>query len=230
MSEAISRILNHFSLFAFKDSYWTLDSMARAALHQQWLRDLRESAQTVHIYQVFPAESQSDVLAWCALNVDDTDATKKFFECYARATNPIRTHMQVTTTLWGYTRPSQYSKAARSAQEIDPFNETRKPYLVMYPFVKTTEWYLMGRESRQGMMNEHIRIGKQYEDISQLLLYSTGIQDQEFVVVYETDDLPRFSELVSELRSTDGRAYTLRDTPLHTAIYHPPAETLALFA
>ncbi len=229
MPEETSRTLNHFSLFAFKDAYWTMDSNARAAFHQQWLRGLRDAARTVDIYQVFPAED-ADVLLWCALNVDDKDTTRKFFECFARATNPFRAYLDTRAMLWGYTRPSQYSNAQRSRQEIDPFSETRKPYLVMYPFVKTTDWYLLGRESRQGMMNEHIRIGKQYEDISQLLLYSTGIQDQEFVVVYETDDLPRFSELVSELRSTDGRAYTLRDTPLHTAIYHPPAETLALFA
>jgi chlorite dismutase len=48
---------------------------------------------------------------------------------------------------------------------------------------------MMNQEARQGMMNEHIRIGKQYESIKQLLLYSFGLQDQEFVVVYEADDL-----------------------------------------
>jgi chlorite dismutase len=101
--------------------------------------------------------------------------------------------------------------------------------LIIYPFSKTTDWYLMSREARQGMMNEHIRIGKQHEDISQLLLYSFGLQNQEFVVVYETDDLTRFSDLVNELRDTEARRYTLRDTPLHTAIYHPAEETLALW-
>jgi chlorite dismutase len=35
--------------------------------------------------------------------------------------------------------------------------------------------------------------------------------------------------LVAELRGADGRSYTLRDTPLHTAIYHPADETLALW-
>jgi hypothetical protein len=44
------------------------------------------------------------------------------------------------------------------------------------------------------MMNEHIRIGKQYREITQLLLYSFGLQDQEFVVVYETDDLAALLE------------------------------------
>jgi chlorite dismutase len=68
------------------------------------------------------------------------------------------------------------------------------------------------------MMNEHIRIGKQYREITQLLLYSFGLQDQEFVVVYETDDLSLFSKLVYDLRATEARRYTKADTPLHTGV------------
>ena len=60
--------------------------------------------------------------------------------------------------LWGFTPLAILE--ARSKQEIDPVCWTRKPYLIIYPFSKTTEWYLMSREARQGMMNEHIRIGK----------------------------------------------------------------------
>jgi chlorite dismutase len=55
------------------------------------------------------------------------------------------------------------------------------------------------------------------------------LQDQEFIVVYETDDLAHFSDLVYELRSSEARRYTLRDTPVYTAIYHPIQETLALW-
>jgi chlorite dismutase len=228
MPEETQRTLNHFALVSFSDHYWTLPPDLRAELHARWLLGLRAAAQQVDVYQVFPTEAGADVLVWSALSADEPCATAQFFTAFAQATNPLRASLRVTTSLWGYTRPSQYTKT-RSTQEIDPFSSVRKPYLVMYPFVKTTDWYLMGREARQGMMNEHIRIGKQYEDITQLLLYSFGVQDQEFVVVYETDNLMRFSDLVNELRSTEGRRYTQRDTPLHTAIYHPAEETLALW-
>ena len=228
--EASQRTMSHFALAALKDSYWMLDARARAEVQQRWLAGLRDAAPSTYLYQLFGAESGADVLIWSALPAGDPLAAHRFFECFARATNPVRAYVDIRTTLWGFTRPSQYSKAQRSAQEIDPFAQTRKPYLVMYPFTKTVEWYLLSRDSRQGMMNGHIKVGKQYEDISQLLLYSTGLQDQEFVVVYETDDLARFSELVTELRSSDARAYTLSDTPLHTAMYHPTDAALALWA
>lgn len=226
MSEQAPRTLNHFSLFAFTDAYWSLDGDAKDTFHKNWLAGLQSAAQTVDIFQ--NTDSKADVLVWCAIKVDDLCNTSTFFEKSAKATTPYRHLVRPVNSLWGFTRPSQYTKT-RSAQEIDPFAESRMRYLVMYPFAKTAEWYLMSREARQGMMNEHIRIGKQYEDIKQLLLYSFGLQDQEFVVVYETDDLPRFSDLVNELRDTEARRYTLQDTPVYTAIYHPAEETLALW-
>ncbi len=228
MPEETPRTINHFALYAWKGAYWALKSEARAGLHAEWLHALRASAPKIDIYQVFPAESRGDLLVWSAAPIVAQCDSASFFEQLARATNSFRAYLEATDVLWGYTRPSQYTKT-RSNQEIDPFSEQRKTYLVMYPFVKTTSWYLMGREARQGMMNEHIRIGKQYEDISQLLLYSFGVQNQEFVVVYEMDDPTRFSDLVNELRSAEGRRYTERDTPLHMAIYHRPEETLALW-
>jgi len=224
MPEQTPRTLNHFAFYTFKDSYFNLDAQARAAFHEQWLKGLRAAAH-VEIYQ---ATSDADLLVWSAVPVNDPADAALFFEKSAIAANSGRKFLQPVNSLWGFTRPSQYTKTA-SSQEIDPFAETRRPYLVIYPFTKTTDWYLMSREARQGMMNEHIRIGKQYEEINQLLLYSFGLQDQEFVVVYEMDNLTRFSDLVNELRDTEGRRYTLRDTPVHSAVFHPAEETLTLW-
>jgi chlorite dismutase len=226
VDEVLHRTLNHFALISFKEAYWSLSSDEREEFHKKWLNGLCAASQKVEIFQA--TESGIDLIVWSALTADNKKDAAIFFEKSARAHNPYRHLIDIKDSLWGFTRPSQYSKA-RSKQEIDPFSEERKPYLVIYPFSKTIEWYLMSREARQGMMNEHIRIGKQYDEISQLLLYSFGLQNQEFVVVYETDELARFSDLVNELRDTEARRYTMRDTPLHTAIYHPAEETLALW-
>jgi chlorite dismutase len=229
LSESTPRTLSHYALVAFTPEYWSLTPEQRAAVHAAWLGALRAAAPRVDVYQVFPAEHGSDVCVWCAVDAQSDDAAAAFFQSFARATNPHRRYLRVTETLWGFTRPSQYSRAQRSTQEIDPFAAERQPYLVIYPFVKSAEWYLLPREERQRLMNEHIRIGKQYQEITQLLLYSFGLQDQEFVVVYELPRLDRFSALVADLRASEARPYTVRDTPLHTCIWHPAEETLALF-
>lgn len=225
-TEQLQRTFNHFALFSFKDAYWFLSVDERKEFHKNWLSALYASAQKVDVFQ--DTEHDVDLIIWSALRVTDNQDPAVFFEKFTKALNTFRHLIEPKDSLWGFTRPSQYSKT-RSKQELDPFSDEHKRYLIIYPFSKTTEWYLMRRDARQGMMNEHIRIGKQHEAISQLLLYSFGLQNQEFVVVYETDDLTHFSDLVNELRDTEARRYTLRDTPLHTAIYHPAEETLALW-
>lgn len=228
MSEGASRTLNHFCFFRFTEEYWRLSEQARRELTGRFLQGLREAAGKVDLYQIFPAKSGVDFLAWSVVSAEKEEAAARFFSAFARATSPFRAHAVAAEALWGFTRSSQYSRG-RSAQEIDPFSGQRKRYLVVYPFVKTAEWYLMSQEARQGMMNEHIRVGKQYPEITQLLLYSFGVQDQEFVVIYETEDLVKFSDLVSDLRRTEARRFTERDTPVYTAIYLPAEETLALW-
>jgi chlorite dismutase len=86
-------------------------------------------------------------------------------------------------------------------------------YLIVYPFVKSRPWYKLTQAARQGMMDEHIEVGHKYPDVKIHTSYSFGLDDQEFVVAFETDDLMRFLDLVMELRHTEASQYTVRDTP-----------------
>ncbi len=222
------RYLCHFTVLSFTDAYWSAAAEDRTAINTGLLADLRSAAEVLDLYQVFPARAEADLLIWANQTIHSPEQTGDFFTCLGKAVNKNRRWLTPKQTLWGFTGASTYARG-KSAQAIDPLAETRKRYLVAYPFVKTVDWYRLSRDTRQGMMNEHIRIGHQYEQITQLLLYSTGLQDQEFVVVYETDDLAQFSDLVAELRPSEARRYTERDTPIFTAFYHSPAETLELF-
>ena len=127
----------------------------------------------------------------------------------------------------GLIRPSRYVRKP-SAQEQALISGDRGAYLIVYPFTKTADWYRLSREARQGMMNEHIRVGHDFPQVRQLLAYSTGLDDQEFIVAYETDDLVAFQDLVTALRETEARRYTLRDQPILTAIHHTPDELVRL--
>lgn len=221
------RTLSHFISLKFTAAYWHLDDESRQRTRRSLWEGLERVADVRHAYQVFPLHDTADLLVWTALRSAESEQTHAYFSKYAEMLAPLRALIEVRQPLWGFTRPSTYARG-RSTQEMDPFILGRKRFLVVYPFVKTSAWYALSRDTRQGMMNGHIRVGKEYPDITQLLLYSVGLQDQEFVVVYETDDLNRFSDLVNQLRSTEARAYTERDTPLTTALYHPDGGALDL--
>ena len=92
----------------------------------------------------------------------------------------------------------------------------KSDYLFVYPFVKTRDWYSRPPEQRQEMMDEHIRIGAKYRSVKLHTTYSFGLDDQEFVVAFETDYPADFLDLVQELRETKASSFTLRDTPMFT--------------
>jgi len=223
----VPRSVNHFGFYRLTDAWRSLDDSRQAVVRADWVESLGLASPAVHHYRTFPAETASDILVWCAAEYSGT-APQQLFGSLARAVRPFRRWLEPVGALWGFTRASEYSRA-RSRQEIDPFESRSMPYLIVYPFTKTTEWYLLDRETRQSMMNEHIRVGKSYREITQLLLYSTGVQDQEFVVVYETTDLTLFSRLVSDLRQTEARRYTKSDTPVHLGVHCPVTDLAELW-
>ncbi len=101
-------------------------------------------------------------------------------------------------------------------------------YLFIYPFVKTREWYRMTESARQGMMKEHIAIGHKYPRVKLNTTYSFGLDDQEFVVAFESDFPEDFVDLVMDLRESEASRYTLRDTPIFTCVHRPIDEVLGL--
>ena len=217
------RTFSHYGFFQFTQSYWQQEESQRRSFLKEFIKSIPELSEKAYFYSIFPTRSEADLMIWNSFIVENSKDVGKFFGQAAGKISNWRQFLKPVETLWGFTRPSVYA-SGKSSQELDPFQNQRRPYLIVYPFVKTSEWYLISKESRQEMMNEHIRVGRQYPQITQLLLYSTGLQDQEFVVVYETDDLALFSNLVTSLRSTEGRKYTLRDTPIYTAIHQTPEQ------
>lgn len=216
--------LSHFVAFRFLPAWWESSREARQAFLRDAVAELREALPSAEFYRLFPTRHEADLLLWTAAPVEEPAAIAEHLTRLADLLNGWRAWAEPATTLWGLTRPSPYTKR-RSSRTIDPIDGARHPALVIYPFSKTTEWHLLAPARRQELMGEHIRVGREFPEVHQLLLYSYGLQDQEFVVVYEMDDLRRFSELVETLRATEVRRYTLRDTPVWTAL-HVPADRI----
>jgi chlorite dismutase len=94
----------------------------------------------------------------------------------------------------------------------------RDKYLFVYPFVKTRAWYALPADERWRIMQDHIKVGREYPSVDINTSYSFGLDDQEFVVAFETDNPADFLDLVQRLRTTESSSYTLRDTPTFTCI------------
>jgi chlorite dismutase len=113
----------------------------------------------------------------------------------------------------GMRKASEYSDDLRMIPR--PF---RGRYVFVYPFVKSREWYALPADERWRIMQEHIAIGREYPGVDNHTTYSFGLDDQEFVVAFDTDDVATFLDLVQRLRSTEASRFTVRDTPSFTCL------------
>jgi chlorite dismutase len=120
---------------------------------------------------------------------------------------------RIAYSFLGLRKTSEYSDEERQVPR--PF---RGKYLFVYPFVKTRAWYGLPADERRRIMQEHIRVGREYPTVDNHTTYSFGLDDQEFVVAFDTDDAGAFLDLVQRLRTTEASAFTQRDTPSFTCI------------
>ena len=120
------------------------------------------------------------------------------------------------------TQPYSFLGMRKSSEYSDEQRFVARPftgkYLFVYPFVKTRAWYQMDAAERWRIMQQHIQVGREYPEVDNHTTYSFGLDDQEFVVAFDTDDVASFLDLVQRLRSTEASAYTARDTPSFTTI------------
>ena len=128
-------------------------------------------------------------------------------------------YLEIPHSFLAMTKHSQYvDEHVHEAQEGRRLRIVpgKKPYLFVYPFVKTRDWYLLPMSERQRIMNEHIAIGHKYPRVKINTTYSFGLDDQDFVVAFEADVADEFLDLVQELRETESSKFTVRDTPMFT--------------
>jgi chlorite dismutase len=130
------------------------------------------------------------------------------------------------------TRKSEYVRDHRHpGQEGDALKKIpgNAKYLFVYPFIKKREWYNLPQEERQRMMMDHIRTGHKFPSVKINTSYSFGLDDQEFVLSFETNFPSDFLELVMLLRSTEASKYTQLEVPIFSCIASNPDELLKLF-
>ncbi|MCH8814333.1 MAG: chlorite dismutase family protein [Chloroflexi bacterium] len=164
-------------------------------------------------YSLVGMRGDVDFLLWqIADRFDDVQALAS-----ALSGTSLGPYLSMPYSYLAMTRPSVYV-SDKEAEERAAVHPSDSRYFFVYPFVKTRKWYQLSLDERQAMMNEHIRVGRKYPSVKLNTSYSFGMDDQEFVVAFETDEPSDFLDLVMELREAKTSVYTERDTPIFTCI------------
>ena len=183
----------------------------------------------VRTYSTVGTRGDCDLLVWTVSDrlEDFTELTSQMFG------SAMGTYLEMPYSYLAMTRRSQYiDKHVHEGQEgarlrVRP---TGAKYLFVYPFLKTRPWYRLPLEERQAIMDVHIQVGHKYPSVRINTAYSFGLDDQEFVVAFESDSPSDFLDLVMELRETKSSEFTLRDTPIFTCIAMTAGDALDTLA
>ncbi|MEM0075682.1 MAG: chlorite dismutase family protein [Nitrososphaerota archaeon] len=178
-------------------------------------------------YSLVGIRADADFMVW--IIADEIEDIQKFYSELNRSI--LGKYLETTYAYTAMSRRSRYI-AGHTHENQEGVSETRlqgnSKYLFVYPFVKKREWYKLPYKERLRMMAEHFKIGHKYPSVKINTGYSFGLDDQEFVLAFESDSLADFLDLVEELRESDASAYTLRDTPSFTCLATEPEQLLMM--
>jgi len=209
----------HFAFYKLTPEWWRLSTPYRQSFGAEFTSLLERWSERLLLvpYSLAGIRAGCDVMLWKAAESVD-DVHEMGIELAASAMGP---YLEPTYAYLSLTKRSIYIRNHKHAGQDG--DRTRiapvgAKYLFVYPFVKTRAWYALPLDRRQEMMNEHIRVGHKYPRVKLNTTYSFGLDDQEFMLAFETDYPADFLDLVMELRETEASQYTLRDTPIFTCI------------
>jgi chlorite dismutase len=204
----------HFVKYTFLkvDPAWRRLDAERRAEDKRELMAACEDFADGHLLQTFSlVGTRGDAELMLLAEAENLDRIHEFHVVLAQS--GLMKWSEISHSFLGMRKSSEYSEDQRTVPR-----GFRGRYVFVYPFVKSREWYALPADERWRIMQGHIEIGREYPGVDNHTAYSFGLDDQEFVVAFDTDDVGTFLDLVQRLRTTEASAYTVRDTPSFTCI------------
>ncbi|WP_225752648.1 hydrogen peroxide-dependent heme synthase [Actinotalea sp. Marseille-Q4924] len=113
----------------------------------------------------------------------------------------------------GVHRPAEFSRDHEPAYMRD---KAPLPWLTVYPFVRSYEWYLLPADERRAMLGEHGRKGREFPEVLSNTVASFSLGDYEWILALEADELVELVDLMRRLRDTEARRHVREEIPFFT--------------
>jgi chlorite dismutase len=208
MSEENDQYYFNFSFFKVDPKWRWMADLAKAESAKEVENVINNSGIMYRTYSNLGLRDDADFLFWFAAKTVEEIQTvieKIYQTVFGKYILPSRTYLSCT-------RPSLYVQEQK-AHGFLTGNDPKK-HVIVYPFTKTREWYLLPKEKRQEIMDEHIEVSKKYPQVILNTTYSFGIHDEDFMLAFEVDDIRDFQDLIMDLRETQVSTYVKNDIPM----------------
>ena len=204
----------NFSFYKVDSKWRWLNDLGRdeAAKEFALLISTANTKMKIRTYSTVGLRKESDFMLWM---ISDTIEKMQVLTSKIYST-VFGKYIEISDLYLSAARPSLYSNSI-----IPGFMTDEEPmkYNIVYPFIKSRDWYLLPFQDRKKMMDEHIAVGRRFPQIRLNTSYSFGLSDQDFMLAFETDNLKDFQDLIVTLRETQISRFVVKDTPMIVCVY-----------
>lgn len=188
------------------------DAAAAQADHAAWVAETQAQGVTVRgRYDVSGMRAEADLMLW--LHAPSAErlqvALRRFRRTIAGATT------RLAWSAMGTHRPAEFSR-----DHVPAFMQGKEPlrWLCVYPFVRSYDWYLLPEAERGAMLREHGLAGRAYPQVLANTVAAFALNDYEWILPLEADDLHDLVDLMRDLRATEARRHVRVEIPFYTGV------------
>lgn len=200
---------NHYAMY----SVFALDGKApegdASELANQILQQVEDGVTLRGCYDISGFRSEADLMFWTLS--DDIRKLQRFYQAVRRSRLGER-----LVPFWSAVaihQPAEFNKTHVPAA-LAGF--APRPWLTVYPFVRSYEWYYMAPQKRSAMLREHGEVGRRHPEVIASTMAAFSLGDYEWILAFEADELHSLVESMRNTRETEARMHVREETPFFT--------------
>ena len=168
-------------------------------------------------YDVAALRADADLMIWW--HAATADQLQSAYHRFRRT--ELGGHLEPVWSVMALHRPAEFNKSHIPAFLAD---ETSRKYVCVYPFVRSYEWYLLEDAERRRLLAEHGQLARDYPDVRANTVASFALNDFEWILAFEADELYRIVDLMRHLRGSETRRHVREEVPFYTGTQRTVAE------
>ncbi|MDR7086675.1 chlorite dismutase [Aeromicrobium panaciterrae] len=212
-----------WSVFKLERVLGDADRQAEAAEVEALIAKLAADDVVVRgTYDVSGLRADADLMIWW--HSPTSEALQAAYNSFRRTA--LGSRMAPVWSQLALHRPAEFNRSHIPAFMAE---EETHPFVCVYPFVRSYDWYLLPDQERRDILKEHGMAARDYPDVRANTVASFALGDYEWILAFEADELHRIVDLMRELRATEARRHVREEIPFYTGQAHTVSELTTLW-
>ena len=171
-------------------------------------------------YDVGGFRADADLMVWLLAH----DPAELQAGYHALRRTALGEHLAPVWSVMGVHRPAEFNRTHVPSCFA---GFAPRPWLTVYPFVRSYDWYYLDNDHRSRMLYEHGVAGREFPDVIASTLSAFALGDYEWILAFEADELHRLTDAMRHQRGVEARLHVREETPFFTGQRVEPAEWIA---